>query len=88
MPGQIYPRSILWKTTKRTALCIQISDAHWSKVNEVRLHHDKAFDQWCFPCIRLTREFFTADKLWEASGLLACPRPICSLSSRLHEQCC
>ena len=67
--AQIYPRSILWKTTKCTAICIQLADEYWTKVNEVRLHHDKDFDHWCIPTIRLTREFFTADKLWEAAGL-------------------
>ena len=66
----VYPRSTLWQTTRRTALCIQLDDALWKIVNAVRVQHDETFDEWYFPAIKLANVFFTPDKLWEASDMV------------------
>jgi len=68
--SNIYPRSILWSTTRRTALCIQMGDEHWKKINTVRIQHDKSFDHWFMPAIKLTNVFFTPVKLYEASEMV------------------
>jgi hypothetical protein len=75
--SRIYPRSTLWQTTRRTALCIQLSDALWKKVNKFRVHHDGDYDKWYMPVIKLSHLFFTAEKLWEASDMVQqCVRDI------------
>jgi hypothetical protein len=68
--SMVYTRSVHWKTTKRTALGIQLADEHWKKVNAVRVQHDKTFDHWFTPTIKLTLEFFTAERLWEAAEMV------------------
>jgi hypothetical protein len=68
--SMMYPRSIHWGLTKRTALVIQLGDEHWKKVNTVRVQHDTAFDQWMMPVIKLTSVFFTKEKLWEAAEMV------------------
>lgn len=61
---------MLWKTTKRTALGIQLADEHWKQVNAVRVLHDRTFEHWFTPTIKLTLDFFTHDKLWEAAEMV------------------